>query len=89
MLLSPPFYLTVGRRLHNYKKKINGFSRMFSELYVAKFPCITAARTPRQAMTTQRIKQGLFHIHKLHISMGFVFHKEEKMHRKCSPLAAE
>lgn len=45
MLLSPPFHLTVGRRLHNHKKKINGFSRTLSELDVAKFPCITAAQT--------------------------------------------
>lgn len=52
---------------------------MFSELDVAKFPCITVAQTPYQVMTTLGIKQGQFHIHKLHISMCFVVHKEEKI----------
>lgn len=72
MLLSPPFHLTVGRRLHKHKRKINGFSRTFSELDVAKFPWITAAQTPRRVMTTLSIKQGLFHSHRLRISVSFV-----------------
>lgn len=44
-------------------------SRMFCELDVSDFPCITAAQSPCQVMTTLRIQQGPFHIHKLHFSV--------------------